>query len=256
MGRPYAYAGYSNREQLILYSPDSEASLTEKLLGSCPAHAVSYRYWRSYFCYDGDYRVYPLSIPMYQDAVLAKTYMKTIKAQFIQLRRWTYGVSDVAFIADKGFFHKNSIPKRKVLAKMLRTLEGHVTWAAGTALIFGAAFIPTFFHPHSYAAIDLPRIVSRIQQIGIIGLLASVYVCLVTLPPRPARYKKTRNIIMLWQWLFTPVAAICFGSIAAFNSQTRLMFRKYLSRFDVTEKAVITSKGDRISSVSDPSRTK
>ena len=215
-----------------------------------------HQFWRSYFRYDGDYRVYPISIPVYQDAVLAKTYLKTLKAQFIQLRRWTYGVSDVAFIADKGFYHKNTIPKRKVLTKLLRTMEGHVTWAAGTILIFGAAFIPAFFHPHSYAATDLPLVVSRIQQIGIIGLLASVYVCLVTLPPRPARYKRRRHLIMLWQWLFTPVVGICYGSFAAFYSQTRLMFGKYIRSFDVTEKAVVVSKGQRVSSVSDPGRTK
>ena len=71
----------------------------------------------------------------------------------------------------------------------LEHLEGHVTWATGTALVFGAAFIPSFFHPQSFAAHELPLIVSRIQQIGILGLVASVYVCLVTLPPRPARYK-------------------------------------------------------------------
>ncbi len=70
-----------------------------------------HQFWRSYFCYDGDYRVYPFSIPVYQDAVLADGYLRTMKAQFIQLRRWTYGVSDVAYIADKGFWHKNKAPK-------------------------------------------------------------------------------------------------------------------------------------------------
>lgn len=211
-----------------------------------------HQFWRSYFRYDGDYRVYPLSIPIYQDAVLADGYLRTIKAQFIQLRRWTYGVSDVAYIADKGFFHKNKVPKNDLIGKFFRTLEGHVTWATGTALVFGAAFIPSFFHPQSFAAHELPLIVSRIQQIGIIGLLASVYVCLVTLPPRPARYKRHRSILMVVQWILAPVCAICFASLAAFNSQTRLMFKKYLSRFDVTEKAVVTHSGKVITTEADP----
>src|SRR5579871_2173998 len=119
-----------------------------------------------------------MSVPIYQDAVLADGYIKTLKAQFIQLRRWTYGASDIAYIADKGFFHKNKIRKSSVLSKLLRTMEGHINWAVGAPLIFGAAFVPSFLHPHttSFAALDLPLIVSRIQQIGIIGLLASVYV--------------------------------------------------------------------------------
>lgn len=197
-----------------------------------------HHFWRSYMHFDGDYRVYPMSIPIYQDAVLADGYVKTLKAQFIQLRRWTYGASDVAYIADKAFFHKNNIPKRDVLAKFLRTLEGHVTWATGTLLIYFAAFIPSLLNPQSLAANELPLIVSQIQRYGIIGLLASLYVSLITLPPRPERYKRHRSLLMLVQWIFLPVTSILYGSLAAFNSQTRLMFKRYLSKFDITEKAI------------------
>jgi len=211
-----------------------------------------HHFWRSYFHFDGDYRVYPLSIPVYQDAVLADGYLRTIKAQFIQLRRWTYGVSDVAFVADKGFFHKNKIPKVDLISKFFNLLEGHVTWATGTILVFGAAFIPPLIHPQSFAANELPLIVSRIQKIGLIGLLASVYVCMVTLPPRPEKYRRHRSFLMVLQWVITPFTSIGYGSLAAFNSQTRLMFKRYLSKFDVTEKAVIDNEGGVISSDADP----
>jgi hypothetical protein len=212
-----------------------------------------HHFWRSYFAFDGDYRVYPLSIPIYQDAVLADGYLKTIRAQFVQLRRWTYGASDVAYVADKGFFTKNSkVPKLGTLGKLLRLLEGHVSWATGTILVFGAAFIPPLLHPQVFAADYLPLIVSRIQKIGIIGLIASVYVCLVTLPPRPARYRRHRSVLMILQWALAPVSGIGFGSLAAFNSQTRLMFKRYLSKFDVTEKAVITESGKTLSTEADP----
>ena len=213
-----------------------------------------HHFWRSFFYFDGDYRVYPISIPIYQDAVLADGYIKTLKAQFIQLRRWTYGVSDVAYIADKGFYHKNKISKINVFVKLFRTLEGHVTWATGTILIFGAAFIPSLLHPQSFAANQLPIIVSRIQQIGLIGLFASVYVSLVTLPPRPSRIKRHRSFLMLIQWVLAPVASLIYGTLTAFNSQTRLMFKWYLSRFDVTEKAVVVSKGKVVSSNADPDK--
>ena len=202
-----------------------------------------HHFWRSYFCYDGDYRVYPLSVPIYQDAVLADGYWRTLKAQFYQLRRWTYGASDIAYIADKGLFHKNKASKFDVVAKLLRSLEGHVTWATGTLLIYFAAFIPPLLQPQSFAANELPLIVSRVQRIGIAGLLVLLYVCLVTLPPRPARYKRHRSIFMLTQWIFLPVTSIAYGSLAAFNSQTRLMFKWYLSKFDVTEKAVVDETG-------------
>jgi len=211
-----------------------------------------HHFWRSYFHFDGDYRVYPLSIPIYQDAVLADGYLRTIRAQFIQLRRWTYGASDVAYVAQKAFMRKNTVRKPDILAKFLVLLEGHVTWATGTILLFGASFIPAFLHPQNYAATDLPLIVSRIQKIGIVALLASVYVCLVTLPPRPARYRRHRSVLMVLQWALTPVTGIGFAALAAFNSQTRLIFKRYLSKFDVTEKAVKTESGETITSEADP----
>ncbi len=211
-----------------------------------------HHFWRSYFHFDGDYRVYPLSIPIYQDAVLADGYLRTMRAQFVQLRRWTYGASDIAYIASKGFWHKNKVPKLDVLAKLLRSIEGHVSWATGTLLIYFAAFIPPLVHPQSLAANELPLIVSQVQRIGIAGLLISVYVCLVTLPPRPARYKRHRSIFMLTQWVFLPITSVCYGALAAFNSQTRLMFKLYLSKFDVTEKATVSASGKKTSTTADP----
>ncbi len=205
-----------------------------------------HHFWRSYFHFDGDYRVYPLSIPIYQDAVLTETYLKTLKAQFIQLRRWTYGASDIAYIADKGLYHKNKAPKFDVVAKLLRSLEGHVTWATGPLIVYFAAFIPSLLH-QNYATYELPVFISRVQRFGIVGLLVALYVCLVTLPPRPARYKRHRSIFMLTQWIFLPVTSLAYSSLAAFNSQTRLMFKRYLSTFDVTEKAVVTESGRTVS---------
>lgn len=212
-----------------------------------------HHFWRSYFRYDGDYRVYPLGIPIYQDAVLADGYWRTFKAQFYQLRRWTYGASDVAYIADKGFWHKNKAPKADVIAKLARTLWDHVNWATAALLIWYIGFIPALLHPQNIAANELPLIVSRIQRVGILGLLVLVYVCLVTLPPRPARYKRHRSLLMLAQWVLLPVSSIAFGSLAAFNSQTRLILRRYLNRFDLTEHAVKTASGRTITSKTDPS---
>lgn len=197
-----------------------------------------HHFWRSYFHFDGNYRVYPISIPIYCDAVLSDTYLKTIKAQFLQLRRWTYGASDIAYIANQGFLMKNKIPRLNVLAKFLRTLEGHVSWASGALLLAFAGFIPVLLNPESYAAYQLPSTVSRIQTFGLFGVLSSLFVSIKTLPPRPLRYKRHRTIFMVLQWAYLPVTTIVFGAFAALNAQTRLMFKWYLTVFDATDKAV------------------
>lgn len=197
-----------------------------------------HHFWRSYFFYDGDYRVYPISIPVYQDAVLSDTYIKTLKAQFVQLRRWTYGASDVAYVATRGFFRKNKIRKADLIAKFLRLLEGHVSWASGALILAFAAFIPVLIDPHNYVANQLPLTVSRIQTVGLIGIMVSMFVALKTLPPRPLRYKRHRSLFMVLQWVYLPVTTIVYGAMAAINSQTRLMFGWYLTKFDVTQKSV------------------
>jgi len=58
------------------------------------------------------------------------------------------------------------------------------------------------------------------------------------LPPRPAHYKRHRTVGMVLQWVLMPLTAIVYLSFAALNAQTRLLFGRYLVRFDVTNKAV------------------
>jgi len=198
-----------------------------------------HQFWRSYFAFDGNYRVYPLYVPIYQDAVLSDTYKKTLKAQFVQLRRWTYGASDVAYVVDKGFFHKNKVPLPDLIAKTWRLLEGHVTWASGPFLVLLGGFIPLLFARDDLVANQLPLIVSRIQQFAMVGLIITIFFSLLTLPPKPARYKRHRTIFMVLQWVYLPITTVVYNSFAAYNSQTRLMFGKYIDKFDVTEKAVM-----------------
>jgi cellulose synthase/poly-beta-1,6-N-acetylglucosamine synthase-like glycosyltransferase len=203
-----------------------------------------HQFWRSYFAFQGKYRVLPLHLPISQDAVLSERYRQTLKAQFVQLRRWTYGASDVAYVAEMGFFRKNKIDKFDLIAKFWRLLEGHVSWAVGPILILVGGFIPALFHPKSFAANELPLIVSHVQTVGIGALLVTMFLALRTLPPKPARYKRHRTIFMVLQWVYFPITTLCYNSLAAFNSQTRLIFKRYLTKFDVTEKAVVVDTGN------------
>jgi hypothetical protein len=50
---------------------------------------------------------------------------------------------------------------------------------------------------------------------------------------------------MVVQWIYLPITTILYNAFAAINSQTRLIFGKYIDNFDITEKAVIAPKGDK-----------
>ncbi len=200
-----------------------------------------HQFWRTYFRYDGKHDVYPIYLPIYQDAVLSNTVIKTLKAQFIQLRRWAWGASDIAYVLETGYFKNNKVPKLDLTLKFLRLLEGHVGWATAPLIIAFFAFIPLLFNPQDYAANQLPQIASGIQRVALAGIFVTIFLSLKLLPPRPARYKRHRSVLMVAQWVLLPVTAIFYNSFSALYSQTRLLFGKYLGKFDVTEKAFVTS---------------
>ncbi len=202
-----------------------------------------HQFWRSYFAFDGKHEVIPIFLPIYQDAVMAKGYRRTLKAQFIQLRRWAWGASDIAYVAKYGFFTKTKAPKVDVTFKFLRLVEGHFSWATAPLILAFGAIIPWIFHQSDFLANQLPQIASRIQTIAMVGILVTLYLSFKILPPKPERYKRRRTIMMMLQWVLLPITTIVYSSFAAINSQTRLMFGWYLYKFDLTEKAVKTEEG-------------
>lgn len=201
-----------------------------------------HQFWRSYFYFKGDYAVTPIYVPIYQDAVLSETYKKTLFAQFKQLRRWAYGASDVPYVAVRVFTRKHVAPLGDSLIKFWELLDGHVTLATVSILIAVGGWIPLFFSPESARSVpahQLPVIVSGLQQVALVGLCISILLSLKMLPPRPARYKRHRNIFMILQWFLMPVTSILYGAMSALNAQIRLLFGWYLDKFDVTEKATV-----------------
>jgi len=200
-----------------------------------------HQYWRSYFHFDGDYAVMPIHVPIYQDAVLSDTYTKTLKAQFVQLRRWAYGASDVPYVATRVLSRKRTVPFWAGFTRLVRLLDSHVTWATLAVVVAFGSWVPLLVNQEAarnIAAHQLPVIVSNIQRVAMIGLIITVFLSLKMLPPRPERYKRRHSVFMLLQWVLMPATAIIYSSAAAFYSQTRLLLGRYLDKFDVTEKAV------------------
>ena len=201
-----------------------------------------HQYWRSLFFFSGDYDVLPIRIPIYQDAVIDETFFKTIKAQFVQVRRWYYGASDIAYVGSKLFVPKNRriVSFWRLFPKFWRLLDGHITLAMMAPVITFGAWVPMIMNvsSHTMVTYNLPNIVSVIETVAMIGLVITVLVSFRMLPPRPDKYRKSRAILMLFQWILMPITSILYQSIAAFYAQTRLMLGLYMEKFDVTKKFV------------------
>jgi hypothetical protein len=197
-----------------------------------------HQYWRSYFGFDGDHEVVPVYTPIYQDAVLADTYLRTFKVQFLQLRRWAWGASDIQFVVRKSF-ENTRISWGNKLVQLGRLIESHFSQATAPLLLSFVGYLPLYLnHNFSYDTLahNLPVILSRILTLASVTYFITIGISLISLPPRPERYRRARGIWMVLQWGLLPVTSIIFSSFAAINAQTRLMLGRYLE-FYVTEKA-------------------
>ena len=201
-----------------------------------------HQYWRSLFFFSGDYDVLPIRIPIYQDAVIDDNFWKTIKAQFIQVRRWYYGASDVAYVGSRLFVsrEKRNISFWRLFPKFWRLLDGHITLAILAPIVAFGGWVPMIMNVSSRTMVahNLPSIVSVVETFASVGLIISVLVSFKLIPKRPAKYKKTRSLSMLLQWVLIPITSILYQSLAAFYAQTRLLLGKYMEKFDVTKKVV------------------
>lgn len=203
-----------------------------------------HQYWRSYFYFKGNYTVQPILVPIYQDAVLSGTLKKTLKDQFKQLRRWSYGASDIAYVAMNIFTKDRDVPLMPALGRFIRLLDGHVTLACISFLVAFGGWVPLIVNPRAsmlIAAQQLPDAISKIQQVAMLGIIVTIVISFQIIPKRPARYKWTKSIFMFAQWILMPVTAILYSALAAYVAQTRLMFGKYLDKFDLTEKITVDS---------------
>ncbi len=207
-----------------------------------------HQFWRTWFRYDGNHQVFPIYVPIYQDAVLTDKYRRTLKMQFVQVRRWAWGASDIAYFVNQAFFKINNIPLHKKIAKFFRLLEGHISWSTAPLVLLLAAYPVFFFHSSevSFGAFlpqELPQYASGLQRIAMVGIIISLYLSFLSLPPKPERYKRHRSVWMILQWVYLPVTSIIYSAAAAIYSQTRLALGLYLG-FVITEKS---SKSERAS---------
>lgn len=196
-----------------------------------------HQYWRTYFALNGEHTMIPLSVPIYQDAVMGRNIFESIKFQYLQIRRWAWGVSDFPFVVKNSIKHKE-IPKFERFLQTARQFAGSFTWATASFLIAGA-WIPLYLNKsfqESVIAHNVTTYSSLILQLALVGMATNVWIFLFLLPKRPKRYGAGRHVAMILQWILAPVIAIPLSALPALDSATRLMIGKYPFEFWTTPK--------------------
>jgi len=188
-------------------------------------------FWQCLLKFDGDYRVKPIHYPVSMDANTAPTFTQTAINVYKQKRRWAYGVENIPYFLF-GFLKNKNIPFSKKFHLSFEAIEGQLTWATAPILIYILGWLPIFFgqgkFPDMIISYNLPRILSMVLTLSMIGLIGSAYLSIVLLPPRPSRYGKSKILIFFLQWFIIPFTMIFFSALPALEAQTRLMLGKYM----------------------------
>lgn len=200
----------------------------------------SRQFWRAYFKFNGDHQVVPLFIPVYMDAVLSGNFWQTFRSQYAQKKRWYYGVEHFPYVISESIKAKN-IPFFDKFVKIYRLFEANYSLATSSIYIAVIAWLPLLFGPgfqETVLAQNLPVIIRVLLGLTWIGLLTSMAISILLLPPMPKSYRRHRFLGMIYQWILIPFTAILFSSFPAIDAQTRFMFGKYMTFF-VTEKKAL-----------------
>jgi hypothetical protein len=195
-------------------------------------------YWKSFFRYSGQFRAEPLFIPMYGDAVRARSYPRSLMQQYTQIRRWAWGVTDIPYFIDNAFLHEE-IPLRERVARLFDLWLDHINWAvAPFIMVFGAALPVALNQTFAVTTFgyQLPVYAAWLLTGAMASLLVLMFIEDQLAPPRPPEWGIRMYVVSWVQWLLLPVVGVIFTNLPALDAQTRLLTGRYLE-YRVTEKA-------------------
>ncbi|MEW5991194.1 MAG: glycosyltransferase family 2 protein [Chloroflexota bacterium] len=195
-------------------------------------------YWKSFFRYSGEFNAVPLFMPIYGDAVRARSYPRTLIQQYTQIRRWAWGVTDIPYYVRNALAH-SEIPRMLRVRRLLDLWLDHLNWAIAPFVIIFGSNLPLVLNPafaQTTLGQNLPLYASWLLT-GAFGCLAVLmYIEERIAPPRPVEWGLLRNVGSRIQWLLIPVVGLVFSNLPALDAQTRLMAGRYLE-YRVTEKS-------------------
>lgn len=194
-------------------------------------------YWKAYYHYKGDYKVIPHYLPISADTVLDVNLVKTVQNQYLQLKRWAYGVEHMPFIIKQYFTSKNLDFWDKT-DKLIFVTWSYMKWGTLALFItFAGLLVPMINsnYSQSVVAYNMPLISSWILTGAFVGLFSTIYVHEKTVPPRPKNWSVFKKFWSYIQWALIPIILVTIASLPALDAQTRLMLGKYIS-YRVTNK--------------------
>jgi cellulose synthase/poly-beta-1,6-N-acetylglucosamine synthase-like glycosyltransferase len=194
------------------------------------------QYWRSYFGWGGFFRIVNTPAICEMDLVAETNIYRTVRSQYKQLRRWSWGCTDVEYVIPQ-FVASRTIPTREKIRKTLYLIYNHLFWAGGPFMLFFIGYVPGIFYSidHSLAAFTVP-IASSIVFTILFATVVFPSLISIHIMRRYTNFTAKDYVLNLIQWIAVPVLTLTLFSIPAIESQIRLFFGKRIDSFDTTQK--------------------
>ena len=195
-------------------------------------------FYQCWLAYGGDYEVTPMYLPVSMDTVRDENIFTSLKNLYLQQRRWAWGTENISFLLWE--FEKNkSISFWKKFIILFHEWEGKWSWGVVAILITILGRVPLWVAGdqvrQSALFFNTPHVLETLMTMAMGGLLVSMIIGMLLLPPRPEQHRRYRYLFMILQWILTPVSLLLFSAIPCLDAVTHLMLGRYLG-FNVSVK--------------------
>ncbi len=179
------------------------------------------------------------TLPIYQkimaDAAEGESHLETIKNNYFQERRWSWGISD------DGWLLKNLVRKIihleanfTIIYRSMHVIFDHIIGPVSSVIILFGGNIPLLVNPQFAATtvgINLPGISSFIIQITLYLLILAIFLDQYLKPAKPGKKNFLRRIFYWLEWLAQPFVGLLLVALPGIEAHTRLLFGKYLEYY-------------------------
>jgi cellulose synthase/poly-beta-1,6-N-acetylglucosamine synthase-like glycosyltransferase len=194
-------------------------------------------FFKAFFLTKGRVEVEPIYLPLSVDAAESTSFLKTLKNQYEQFKRWAWGVSDDPYVI-KNYFLSTRVSFWAKTLRTIRIIEDHFLWPVNWFIVTLGINILSVINPRfSRTAIgfNLPRLSSTILSICLVSLAIILYIDSKQRPPRPREVPRWKAMLIPFEFILMPISGFIFTALPGLDAHTRLMLGKYLE-YRVTEK--------------------
>jgi hypothetical protein len=194
-------------------------------------------YLKAQFKFGSKVNTHPVFLRIMSDAAEGKGHVDTIRNNYMQERRWSWGISDDGWVLQNVFLNLGKHDFITVYRALHAVFDHVLSPVMGIMLLVGGN-IPPLVNPVFNTTVlgaQLPRISSSIITISLFFLIGIILLDLAYKPKRDNKLGLLNIPIQIAEWIVLPFATFFLSLAPGIEANTRLLFGQYLEYY-VTKK--------------------